>query len=177
MIKKNFNLVAMIVLLILLAVFSRFVSHAWNFTLMGGVAIFAGGFFRSKAVAAFVVLGSLLLSDAVIGFHNQMLPVYFGFLVMMALGSLLTVNSSRTSVLVTSLVGSLSFFLITNFSVWSEAALYPQTFSGLIDCYLMGIPFFKNQLIGDIVSSSALFAIAKAAQSLYEAKLQDQYNQ
>ena len=177
MIKKNFNIVAMMVLLILLAVFSRFISHAWNFTLMGGVAIFAGGFFRSKAIAAFVVLGSLLLSDAVIGFHNQMLPVYFGFLVMMALGSLLTVNSSRTSVLVTSLVGSLSFFIITNFSVWFEATLYPQTFSGLMDCYLMGIPFFRNQLIGDIVSSSALFAIAKAAQSLYEVKLQGQYNQ
>lgn len=177
MIKKNINLIAMMVFLIFLAVFSRFISHAWNFTLMGGIAIFAGGFFRSKAVAAFVVLGSLLFSDAIIGFHNQMLPVYFGFLVMMALGSLLTVNSSRTSVLSTSIVGSLSFFLITNFSVWFEGTLYPQTFSGLLDCYLMGIPFFRNQLIGDIVSTYALFAVAKAAQGLYEAKLQGQYNQ
>lgn len=156
------NLILFAGFLVIIAVLSRVVSHAWNFTILGGVALFSGAFFAQRSISVVVILLSLLVSDAVIGFHSQMPSVYFSFLVMGALGSLLTINSPRLAVLSTSVLGSLLFFLITNFFVWYQGAMYPLTTSGLIDCYVMGIPFYRNQMLGDVLSTFALFEIAKS---------------
>ena len=69
------------------------------------------------------------------------------------------------SVLGFSLASSLMFFFITNFGSWfagffpTEAvpAMYPMTFSGLVACIEMGIPFYKNTLISDMLFSGVLF--------------------
>ena len=45
------------------------------------------------------------------------------------------------------LVGSLFFFISTNFAVWFIWDYYPKTIEGLISCYTLALPFFKNTLI------------------------------
>lgn len=63
------------------------------------------------------------------------------------------------------LVGSILFFIISNGLVWLKSApsdaqfSYPPTWAGLLDCYTKGIPFFQNQLIGDVIFSFAFFSI------------------
>jgi hypothetical protein len=52
---------------------------------------------------------------------------------------------------------SLSFFLITNFMVWASGSLYPHTAMGLMACFSAGIPFYRNQLLGDAFYTVALF--------------------
>ena len=42
------------------------------------------------------------------------------------------------------------FYLITNFGVWLTWDYYPKTIDGLIACYTMAKPFFKNTLFGTI---------------------------
>lgn len=155
------HLILLGLMLVTIAVLSRFVGHLWNFTLLGGVSLIAGALFNKKSYSFLVVISSLLISDWVIGFHDQMFSVYFSFLLMVVLGSLLKIQSSRLAIVSTSLLGSLLFFLITNFAVWYNAAFYSQTFNGLVQCYLAGIPFFRNQLIADVLSSVVLFQIAK----------------
>ena len=49
-----------------------------------------------------------------------------------------------------SLLGSLIFFIISNLGVWLFSTLYNKNFSGLIECYIMAIPFFHNTLLGTI---------------------------
>jgi uncharacterized membrane protein len=34
---------------------------------------------------------------------------------------------------------------------------YPKTFEGLIQCYIMALPFLRNQLVGDFVFATVLF--------------------
>ena len=158
---KNKNTILVFAALFLLVVLSRGVSHLWNFTLVGGAFLFAGSYFKDKKVAIALMLSSMLVSDYVIGFHNQMLSVYMAYAIVVAIGLLVPQGSARLKVLGYSFLGTLAFYLITNFAVWYEGQLYPQTLAGLIDCYVMGIPFYRNQLISDLVTSAALFEIAK----------------
>jgi hypothetical protein len=55
--------------------------------------------------------------------------------------------------------GSALFFLVTNGAVWltAEGSIYPKTLAGLIQCYTMGLPFYKNTLLGDLTWSTVLF--------------------
>lgn len=46
---------------------------------------------------------------------------------------------------------SVFFFLYTNFGWWLISGMYPHTLDGLIQSYIMGLPFFKNNLIGNLI--------------------------
>ncbi|MBU3965109.1 hypothetical protein KKG29_00840 [Patescibacteria group bacterium] len=57
---------------------------------------------------------------------------------------------------------SVFFFFYTNFGWWLVSGMYPHTPYGLIQCYIMGLPFFKNNLIGNLIfvpmfSGTAIF--------------------
>jgi hypothetical protein len=54
------------------------------------------------------------------------------------------------------LAGGAAFFAITNFAVWL-GDLYPHTPSGLADCYIAALPFYRNQIAGDLLFTGALF--------------------
>jgi len=149
--------------LFLLVVVSRNVTHLWNLTMVGGAFLMAGAYFQDKKIAVLLVLSSMLASDYLLGFHNQMLAVYGAYLVVLALGFTLHIKSALLRVFGTALSGSLLFFFITNFAVWFEGRLYPQSWAGLLTCYEMALPFFRHQLLGDLVSSVALFALARHA--------------
>ncbi len=49
------------------------------------------------------------------------------------------------------IISSVFFFLYTNFGWWLMTNMYPHTWDGLIQCYIMGLPFFKNNLIGNLI--------------------------
>lgn len=158
---KNKNTILVFATLFLLAVLSRWVSHFWNFTLLGGAFLFAGAYFADKKIAVLLMLAAMLVSDYVIGFHDQMPVVYFAYLIVVVLGFMLNPQSSRLKILGYSALGSFIFYVLTNFAVWYQGALYPMTFSGLIQCYVMGIPFYGNQIISDLGASLGFFEIAK----------------
>ncbi len=162
--KYSFSKVEVLVCLVLISliVLSRLMGHSWNFTVVGGVALFAGAYFTQRFVAIATVFAGLLISDAVIGFHNQMFEVYFAYAIAVGVGYFLTLNSSRLTRAGASLLASVLFFLITNFAVWYGGQLYPLTADGLMQSYTMGLPFFRNQLISDLLSAFVLFEVALA---------------
>lgn len=49
------------------------------------------------------------------------------------------------------IISSIFFFLYTNFGWWLVSNMYPHTLDGLTQCYIMGLPFFKNNLIGNLI--------------------------
>ena len=60
----------------------------------------------------------------------------------------------------TALLGSLVFFLITNFSSWLRQDLpYPMTAAGLMESYWMGLPFLRGTLMGDLTFTAVLFGL------------------
>ena len=148
--------------LILLLVVSRCTSHLWNFTAVGGIALFSAAYFSKKWMPFFIIASGMLVSDLIIGFHDQMLVVYGAYFLMIAVGFVfaLTLKASRIKRFSVLLAASILFFLITNFAVWSAGVLYPLTAEGLKQSYLMGLPFFRTQLLSDIVFGFALFEVA-----------------
>ena len=147
--------------LILLAILGRFlpwlVPQLSNFTPVAAVALFAGCYLRNQKIALWVPLTAMLISDAVIGFHS-LIPVVYGCLAMTVyFGMLLQKRTTGARVLGFALASSLLFFTVTNFAVWLSGGMYPMTASGLQACFVAAIPFWRNELLGTLCYSAALF--------------------
>ncbi|WP_061248582.1 DUF6580 family putative transport protein [Leptospira noguchii] len=142
--------------LILIAVASRYLPHPANFTPILAISLFAGAHFVSKKLSLLLPICALLISDLLIGFHDQMLPVYGISLLMVVAGWQLRISSSVFKIAFWSLGGSILFFLVTNFYVWL-AGYYSYDFNGLVQCFIMAIPFFQNSLLGDLFYTTVLF--------------------
>ena len=154
--------------LILLAALTRLLPHPPNFSPVEAIALFGGAYFASRQWALVVPLVVMFLSDLALGLvHGGIYFDYFasaGFwlvYVCIALSTVLgfglrgKVSSGR--VLGYSLVGSVLFFIVTNFGAWLGAPMYPQTAAGLSAAYVAGIPFFQWTVLGTLFYSALLF--------------------
>ena len=76
----------------------------------------------------------------------------------LGLGGLLRENSRPIRLVGTSLAASVSFFFVSNFAVWLAWNMYPKTFAGLVQCYIVGIPYFRHSVLGDLLFTAVFFA-------------------
>lgn len=146
----------------------RLVPHLPNFAPIAAMALF-GGVYLNKKFALIVPLIALAVGDFFIGFYQPylMAAVYGSFLLVGLIGLWLKNHKTLPNILGASLIGSILFFLITNFAVWAVQPLmptpmYPQTWQGLLQCYTMGLPFFRNTLLGDLFYVGAMFGLMEA---------------
>lgn len=144
-----------IFLIILLAVVARLIPHAPNFAPIGGLALFSGANFKNK-IALLIPLSTMFISDIFLGFHSTIPYVYISFIIIALIGNLIK-NNKWQSLVLASLTSSVLFFLITNFGVWASFNMYPKTIDGLIQSYVMGLPFFRNTIISDLFYSFSFF--------------------
>lgn len=149
-----------LVLMVLVAAFSRLMPHPWNFTAIGAMALFGGSYFPSRRLSLVVPLLALLISDLVLGFHSTMVFTYMPFALMVMLGWTLREDKSPLRIGTASLVTSAVFFLVSNFGVWIMDGMYALTWPGLVSCYVAAIPFFGNQILGDLFFSGVMFGAA-----------------
>lgn len=145
--------------LILLAGFSRLIPHPWNFTAITAMAVFAGQKLENKKWAWIAPFLSLLWTDLFLGFHSTMIYVY--------VAALLPVFFPRQiKALPSLLAGSLFFFLFTNLGVWISQDMYTKSWAGLLECYAQALPFYENQILGDLSYAAVLFGFYALAQKL-----------
>ena len=142
--------------LVAIAVWLRLLPHAANFAPVAAIAIF-GGAVLPRRVAVWVPLGAMVVSDMFIGFYDMM-PVTWTCYVLIALASShwLRKLSLVRGVAIT-LGSSLFFYVVTNFAVWASSGMYAHTWSGLAQCYVMALPFFRATLASDVIYVAALF--------------------
>ncbi len=138
-------------ILIALGTVARLLPHPANVAPIGAIALF-GGLFLPKRASLIVPLLALLASDLLIGLYDWriMIAVYLGFAISVLLGRYARARYSLRSVLGATLLGSVIFYLLTNFAVWAFGTMYPHTVSGLLESYTMALPFFRNSLLGDL---------------------------
>lgn len=152
----------LIVGLIALAIIARLLPHPTNFTPIGAVALFAGATLGSRLQSVLIVICAMLISDAYIGMH-MLLPVIYGCLLFNVwLGWRIQGHTRPLNVVGSSLVGSVVFFVVTNFACW--VSFYDHTLSGLTSCYVLAIPFFHNTVLGDLFFTTALFGTLALAE-------------
>jgi hypothetical protein len=152
--------------LIVLAAALRIAPHPWNFTPIGAMALFSGAVLKDRRLAFFFPLLALFAGDLFIGFHKLIPIVYASFLVNVAIGLWLRDRRTVPRISLATLLGAIQFFFATNFAVWQFLSGYPHTASGLIACYIAGIPFFWNTLAGDAAYALLLFGSFALAERL-----------
>ncbi len=153
---KQKSLIA-ILLLLTLGIATRFLPHPANFTAIGAIVLF-GGLYLPKKWAILAPITLMLVSDIFIGFYSWqiMLSVYAGFVVMGLIGLQVRKNKKFSTVLGGTILGSILFFLLTNFAVWVFGTMYTHNLAGLMQSYYMAIPFFKNSLLSDLFYTTIL---------------------
>lgn len=145
--------------LIILLALSRLIPHPPNFTPILGMAVFSGAIINRKIVAYLVPLAAMLISDLYLGLHSGMPIIYFTLAICVLIGTFI---ESRVTILNSILgitAGVLIFYLITNFTVWYGSGMYENSFSGLITCYVMGLPFLQNTFISSLIYGMGAFLI------------------
>ena len=129
-------------------IFFRFLPHPPNFTPVIAMAFYLPIFFGMWCIP-FVLL-AFAITDFFIGFHSLLIWTWGG----LALISLISkFSNSILSRLFLSFVGAILFYIISNFGVWFSGSLYQHSIEGLIQCYIMALPFFTNTLLSTIIFS------------------------
>ncbi|MFN0013168.1 MAG: DUF6580 family putative transport protein [Saprospiraceae bacterium] len=157
------------IVLVILAALTRLLPHPHNFTPIAAIGLFGAAVFERRWLAFLMPFAALFLSDLFLNniiyaqyydgfvwFTSGWIYLAFALVALIGRSSLLNKVSVK-NVAMASLSASLSFFLVTNFSVWLESTLYPKTLGGLAACYTAGLPFFTNTVLGDLFFSAVLF--------------------
>ncbi|MGL4424164.1 MAG: DUF6580 family putative transport protein [Gemmataceae bacterium] len=136
-----------------------------NFSAAGAVALFTAarmGWFSCALITA----GGMIASDLLLWYQHQydaeylpMPSVYLSIAVYALLAGLFLRRSENPlKIAGVAISGSVCFFVITNFFSWLAQALpYGYSFEGLLNCYKMGVPFFRGTFSGDLAFTGILF--------------------
>lgn len=146
------------VLLIVVGLAGRFLPHPWNMTPLTAIAIFSSTYL-SLRYSFLIFFLTMVVADIFLGFYEWqiMLAVYGSFALASLIGLIIRRHKMPTTILFCSLGSSVLFFLLTNFAVWQFSGMYEHTLVGIIQCFTLAIPFFKNALFGDLLYSGVLF--------------------
>jgi len=179
---KRQNLVQGVVFVLLVVVGAQvriWLQDLPNFAPVAALALFAGYYFRSWLLALCLPLSIMAISDLAIGGYDwRMMALVYGMLALpvafrsvlrrhlnLDQGGLRSASLAATGLIGCGLASSVLFFLITNFGSWLWFNMYEHSVSGLVQCYVMAIPFFRYTLCGDLFFAVVLFSgYAVAAQ-------------
>jgi len=111
--------------------------------------VFLSGSLLGGLYGIFLAFLIMFFSDIVLGNGYIFVFTWLSFALMGIFGSFLKKDSNNYFLkAISGGVGMvLFFFLFTNFGWWLISGMYPVSLGGLIQCYIAGIPFLKNQLI------------------------------
>lgn len=152
------------VAIILLAALLRLVPHLPNFTPIGAMALF-GGMYLEKKYAFILPLLALFVSDLLLGFHTTIPFVYGSFILSGFIGMWIKKNRTGKRTVFGILLSSVLFFFITNFGVWLTSGMYEKSSRGLIEAFVMALPFFRNTIFGDLLYTTAFIMLYELYQT------------
>ncbi|PWB38351.1 MAG: hypothetical protein C3F02_04225 [Parcubacteria group bacterium] len=153
--RSNLLLTLFIIVAVLAA---RLWPHAPNFSPLASLLLFSGAY-HSKRVFLFFPLLALLISDFIIGFYAWpiMLSVYGSLALTGLIGLCLKNKVSFIGVANASLGSAVLFFLLTNGAVWFFGTWYSHDLGGLLQCFTLAVPFFRNTVLSNLFYSIILF--------------------
>jgi hypothetical protein len=160
-------------LFVIFAILARmpFMPHPWNFTPVAAALLYFGA--RGSRRQVWVPLVLLAASDVILTrfvygyiFSWDHFVTWAWYAAILWLGTALRENTGWLRVAGASLASSLSFFVVSNFAVWACWNMYPKTFSGLITCYSLGLPFFRRGLAGDLLFTAVMFGLPVLVRAL-----------
>ena len=143
--------------LILILAFARLIPHPPNFTPIIAVALISGYFFKNINLSLLILLVAMLLSDLFIGFYENMIFVYASLLLITFVFHKISKKINYKNLFIYCFAGSLIFFIFSNFGVWALGSpgvldvAYERNLSGLVECYILAIPYFGNTFLSTLI--------------------------
>ena len=143
--------------LILILALSRIIPHPWNFTPVIAVAMMSGYFFKNIYFSLSILLIAMLIADIFIGFYENMIFVYLSLMFIAFVFFKISKKINFKNLFIYSFASALIFFIISNFGVWILGSPgvtnlpYDKTLDGLIECYILAIPFFGNTFLSTLI--------------------------
>ena len=117
----------------------------------------SGYFFKNINLSFLVLIVAMLLSDLFIGFYENVFFVYASLLLITFVFYKISKKINFKNLFIYSFTGSLIFFLVSNFGVWILGSpgvnniAYAKDFNGLVECYILAIPFFGNTFLSTLI--------------------------
>ncbi len=144
----------------------------FNFAPVGAIAIFCGLTFRDKRIAFGAALFARIVGDVFLTIQNgapqtylfstTMAFVYLSVVAYVLCGMVVRLSwkSRQKSRPISSgfkagtlglgsLLGCVTFFVISNFGAWIGTTWYAKTMAGLADCFVAAIPFIRATVLSD----------------------------
>jgi hypothetical protein len=157
---------------IVVAVLTRLIPHPANVTPIMAIGLFGAAYLDRKWLAVVTPLAALFLSDLVLNniiykqyytsFQWITSPImYVAVAAVTCIGFLRLRQISPANIITASIIGSVVFFLISNIWSWQWDPIYTKDFSGLMTCYVAGLPFLLRSLLGDLMYCGLLFGAAQ----------------
>jgi len=149
----------LVALLIALNVAARLLPHAPGFLPVAASGLFAARLLSVPVLALLVpVLGMILSDMALPGEDWRIQAVGFAAIAIPALAGMATRRwRSVVPVVATMIPCSILFFLLSNGAVWAFSGMYPLTWQGLVQCYIVALPFLEKTVLGDLFWTAVLF--------------------
>ena len=191
MLKKTFNLVIVIFIILIASLYRALIipgndGVTANFSPLWAIAFFAGAQIASEILRYTLPLLVLFFSDiflyinypnesSSVLFYPGWIWVYGSILISVHIGALLSKKITlmwllfgATSVSVCQwLMSDLGYFLSGGINIMTQKP-YSSDLQGLLQCFVMGFPFFKKTLAATIFFSLLFFYSNKALQQLIE---------
>jgi len=162
-VKKTISLsVVILVIIVGVSFLMRLLPHPANFIPIGALALICGTYIRSKW-AILIPVGIMAISDFIVGWHSLVFFTWGSFLLIGMIGWWVRKKKNVLRVAGGTLAGSILFFIVTNFAVWAFTPLYSKTVAGLVQCYYMAVPFFRNTALGDLFYVAIFFGLYELA--------------
>ena len=139
------NFILFLSMFVFILVF-RYIPHPPNFTPVLALTLYTSIYFGLRS-SPFVIL-AFAFSDYFLGFH-QLLIFTWGSLAIISVSGMF--GKSFFSRLALLFLSSIIFFMCSNFGVWVFSEFYTKDLEGLLQCYVLAIPFFTNTIISTIV--------------------------
>lgn len=170
--KLNKNIIVALVLLVIIsAVYRVFPNRPLGFAPQYAMAIFGGAIFRKHKQWAFILpMLSMFISDLLFevlynagvsvmpGFYEGQWQNYLLIASLTFIGFLIR-KTNIVNVLAASVASPTVYFILSNLVVWLGGGGYnrPKTFDGLMQCYNDALPFYPNSIYASVVFSAILF--------------------
>ena len=144
---------------------SRLIPHPPNFTPLIALSLYVPIIFGRKFIPAILI--SYFFTDLILGLHSLLFFTYSSVTIF-GLISIYFANK-----FIKRLGGAIFcvflFYLITNFGVWIKG-FYGYDLNGLINCYILAIPFMWQSLFSTLIYSLLIEALIKTTNN-FKSKL------
>jgi hypothetical protein len=145
-----------------LAVAMRLLPHPFHFTPVAASLLFFGARVNRKQLLVPVAL--FAASDYYLtvyrygySFSWEYAVTFAWYAAIVLLGGVLAKREGALRIAGTALTASISFFLISNGTVWAFSTMYPKNAGGLMMSYAAGLPFFRTTIVSDLFFTAVAF--------------------